>query len=314
MPKSIRDAYGEALRKYGVPSKNVVVLDADLSGSTKSALFAKEAPERFFNVGISENNMVAMAAGMSTCGKTVFVNTFTSFLTTIGACAAKALISYGRLNVKMAGAYAGLSGAYDGPSHHALEDVAIMRALPNFTVFVASDEIMTDKLTKYLAQEHIGPAYLRLSREALPVVYSESDTFVPGGSKVLCEGKDAVIFTMGFMVSKSLEAAKKLKEEGIEATVIDLYSIKPIDRDTIVKYAKACGAVVAAEEHNIIGGLTSAVSEVMLTEGAYAPLESVSMPDRHAETGKYADLTKKFGFTAEAVEAAVKKAIERKGK
>ncbi|MBQ1435604.1 MAG: transketolase family protein [Clostridia bacterium] len=314
MPKSIRDAYGEALRKYGVPNKNVIVLDADLSGSTKSALFGKEAPDRFFNVGISENNMVAMAAGMSTCGKNVFVNTFTSFLTTIGACAAKALISYGRLNVKMAGAYAGLSGAYDGPSHHALEDIAIMRAMPNFTVLVASDEIMVDKLTKYLVEDHVGPAYLRLSREAFPVVYSEDETFLPGGSKVLCEGGDAVVFTMGFMVSKSLEAAKRLKDEGINVTVVDLYSIKPIDRDTIVKYAKSTGAVVAAEEHNIIGGLTAAVSEVMLTEGAFAPLESVSMPDRHAETGKYSDLTEKFGFTADAVYNAVKKAISRKGK
>ena len=314
MPKSIRDAYGEALRKYGVPTENVIVLDADLSGSTKSVLFAREAPDRFFNVGISENNMVAMAAGMSTCGKNVFVNTFTSFLTTIGACASKALISYGKLNVKLAGAYAGLSGAYDGPSHHSLEDIAIMRAMPNFTVFVASDEIMTDKITKYLAQEHVGPAYFRLSREAFPVVYSENDTLVPGGSKVLCEGGDAVVFAMGFMVSKALEAAKKLKAEGIEVTVVDIYSIKPIDRDTIVKYAKSTGAVVAAEEHNVIGGLTSAVSEIMLAEGAYAPVESVSMPDRHAETGKYSDLTKKFGFTAEAVEAAVRKAIARKGK
>lgn len=312
MAKSIRDTYGDALKKYGVPNKNVLVLDADVSGSTKSAKFGQAAPERFFNVGISENNMVAMAAGMSTCGKNVFVNTFTSFLSTIGACATKALISYGSLNVKLAGAYSGLSGAYDGPSHHALEDVAIMRAMPNLTILVASDEVMTDKVTKYLVDEHVGPVYFRLSRETFPQIYSEDETFLPGGSKVLREGGDVVIFAMGYMVHKALEAADILKKEGIEASVVDVYSIKPIDRETIVKYAKNTGAVVTAEEHNVIGGLTSAVSEVMLQDGAFAPLEAVAMPDRHAETGKYSDLVKKFGFTTEAVVDAAKKAVSRK--
>jgi len=312
MAKSIRDTYGDALKKYGVPNKDVVVLDADLSGSTKSIKFGEAAPERFFNVGISESNMVAMAAGMSTCGKNIFVNTFTSFLTTIGLCATKALISYANLNVKLAGAYAGLSSAYDGPSHHALEDVAIMRALPKLTILAVSDEIMTDKLTEYLVNEHKGPAYLRLSREAFPIIYKEDETFPIGGSKVLREGKDVAIFAMGLMVHKALEAADKLKEEGIEASVIDLYSVKPIDRETIVKYASMTGAVVVAEEHNIIGGLTSAVSEVMLQDGAFAPLEAVAMNDRHAETGKYSDLVEKFGFTADAVVGAAKKAIARK--
>lgn len=312
MAKSIRDTYGDALKKYGVPNKNVMVLDADVSGSTKSAKFGAEAPERFFNVGISESNMVAMAAGMSTCGKNVFVNTFTSFLSTIGACATKALISYGNLNVKLAGAYSGLSGAYDGPSHHALEDVAIMRAMPNLTLLVASDEIMTDKLTKYLVDEHEGPVYFRLSREAFPQIYSPDDSFPVGGSKVLREGSDVAIFAMGYMVYKAVEAAEILKKDGIEASVIDLYSIKPIDRKTIVKYASETGAVVTAEEHNIIGGLTSAVSEVMLQDGAFAPLEAVAMPDRHAETGKYSDLVNKFGFTADSVVNAAKRAVLRK--
>ena len=212
--KAIRDAYGEALLKYGKDNPKVVVLDADVSSSTKSKLFGQAVPDRFFNVGIAESNLVAMAAGFSTTGLIPFVNTFAVFISTLGLLASRSLISYTNLNVKLAGGYSGLSDAFDGPSHHSIEDIAIMRTLPNIKVLCASDEIITDWMVK-AAIETEGPIYLRLSRDSVPVIYNQDTKFEIGKGKVLKEGSDATIIACGIMVSNALKAAEILAEKAL---------------------------------------------------------------------------------------------------
>lgn len=311
MAKAIRDVYGEALAKYGKENKNVVVLDADVSGSTKSATFGKACPERFFNMGISEANMVGTAAGMASVGKIPFVNTFAVFLTSIGLCPARALGSYSKLPIKMAGAYSGMSDAFDGPSHHALEDIAIMRALPNFKVFVASDAAQTDWLVKN-AIEDPSPMYLRLSRDVFPDLYQEGETFEEGKGRVVREGTDVTVIACGMLVSKAIEAAEELAKEGISVRVVDMFCIKPLDKELVVKCAKETGAIVSAEEHNIIGGLGSAVSEALCAAGAQVPMGFVGVNDTHGECGPYKDLLAKYGMDANAVAAKVRETVARK--
>lgn len=311
MAKEIRQAFGEALVKYGKENQNIVVLDADVAGSTKSGLFGNAYPDRFFNVGIAEANMVAMAAGLSAEGKIPFVNTFAVFLTSIGLIAARTFGSYAGMNIKLCGAYAGLSDAYDGPTHHALEDIAITRALPNFEVFVASDEYLTDWMVKH-AVETKAPMYLRLSREAMPTLYNESTVFEAGKGHVLREGKDVTIIACGIMVSQARKAAEALAQEGVEARVVDMYSIKPIDRALILESAKLTGCIVTAEEHNIIGGLGSAVAEVLTSSGVKAPQVFVGVKDTHAECGPYPKLLAKYGIDDAAILRAAREAIALK--
>lgn len=311
MNKSIRDAYGEALLKYGKDNQRVVVLDADVSGSTKSKVFGDSCPERFFNVGIAESNMVSMAAGLSTTGKIPFVNTFAIFISTLGLIAARGLVSYTNLNVKLAGAYGGLSDAFDGPSHHSTEDLAIMRALPNFKVLCASDEIITDWMVK-TAIENEGPIYLRLSRDSTPITYSQNAEFKIGKGNVLKEGKDATIIACGIMVSKALEAAEILEDKGIEARVIDMFTIKPIDKDLILESAAKTSVIVTAEEHSIIGGLGSAVAEVLVQNNCSVPVGFVGLDDCYAETGPYAQLLEKYNLDSKAIAKKVEKTISNK--
>jgi transketolase len=311
MPRSIRDVYGDMLVKYGRENENVVVLDADVSGSTKSGVFGKEFPDRFFNVGIAEANMVAMAAGFATTGKIPFANTFAVFMTTIGLIGARAFGSYSKLNIKLMGAYGGLSDSFDGPSHHSVEDLAIMRALPNFEVLVATDEVQTEWLIKH-AIETKGPMYIRLSRDASPTVYQPDAVFVPGKGNIVREGKDATVFACGMMVGLAMEAAENLAKKGIEIRIVDLFSIKPIDVELILASAAKTGAVVTAEEHSVIGGLGSAVAEVLATGNACVPVEFVGLQDVHAECGKYADLLCKYGLDADSIELGVEAVLKRK--
>ena len=310
MAKAIRDAYGEALVKYG-SNPDIVVLDADLSGSTRTALFQATYPDRFFNVGVAESNMAAMGAGFASVGKIPFINTFTVFEMTLGLLPARLFGSYSGLNMKFAGCYSGLSGAYDGPTHHAIEDLAIMRALPNFRVYVASDEFSTDWLVKH-AIESKGPMYIRLSREAFTTVYDSGTKFEDGKAKVLRRGKDATILTCGLMVGKSLSAAEELATEGLEVEVIDMLSIKPIDADTILTSAGLTGAIVTAEEHNIIGGLGSAVSEVLAAGQAYVPVGCVGIEDCHAESASYKELIAKYKLDVADVVAKVWETVAKK--
>lgn len=311
MPRSIRDVYGDMLVKYGRENENVVVLDADVAGSTKSGVFGKEFPERFFNVGIAEANMVAMAAGLSTTGKIPFANTFAVFLTSIGLIGARAFGSYSKLNIKMMGAYGGLSDALDGPTHHSIEDLAIMRALPNFEVLVATDEVQTEWLVKH-AIEKKGPMYIRLSRDAAPDVYKPGQVFEAGKGNVIRDGNDVTIAACGIMVGHAVQAAESLAKKGIECRIIDLFSIKPIDAQLIIESAKKTGAFVTAEEHTIVGGLGSAVAEVMTANMSCVPIEFVGIKDKHAECGQYGELLCKYGLDADSIELAVEAVLKRK--
>ena len=311
MAKANRDVYGEALAELGAEYPDIVVLDADLSGSTKSRVFGQKYPDRFFNMGIAESNMVACAAGLASVGKIPFVNTFTVFLTTLGLIAARAQVCYGNLNVKLAGAYGGMSDALDGATHHATEDIAAMRALPNMRVIVPSDSESTRWATRWAAETY-GPVYLRLSRAEYPDLYPAGTVFEPGRAMVVREGTDAVVFAIGLMVHKALEAAEMLENEGISVQVVDLLSLKPIDAALVEHCARKTGAVVCAEEHQIYGGACSAVAEVLAQAGVGSPAEFVGIQDVFTETGKYDKLLTAYGLDAQAVAAAVKKAIERK--
>lgn len=311
MAKAIRDVYGETLKKYGAMNENIVVLDADVSGSTKSAMFGKEYPDRFYNCGISEYAMMGMAAGMAKNGKIPFVNTFAVFLTTLGSLAARTFMSYSGLPIKMMGGYGGLSDAFDGATHHALEDIAMMRTLPGVNVMVASDAQITDWMVQ-TAIEVNEPMYIRLSRDAAPDCHPENAKFEMGKGMVVREGTDVTIIACGLMVSTAITAAEALEQEGISVRVVDMYCIKPIDAELIEKCAKETGAIVTAEEHSVIGGLGGAVSEVLAKSGCLVPVEMVGMQDRHGESGPYSELLKKYGLDADAVAAAAKKAAARK--
>lgn len=311
MAKAIREIYGEALTKYGKDNKDVLVLDADVSGSTKSAIFGKAYPDRFFNMGISEANMVSVAAGMASVGKIPFVNTFAVFLTSIGLIGARAFGSYSKLPIKMVGAYGGMSDAFDGPSHHSLEDISIMRSLPNFKVFVPCDATQTDWVVKN-AIENRSPMYLRLSRDVFPDVYTEGTIFEEGKGKVVREGTDATVIACGLMVGKALEAAKILEDEGIRIRVVDMFCIKPLDKELVVESAKKTGAIVSAEEHSIIGGLGGAVAEALCEAGAQVPMGFVGTQDCHGECGPYSELLEKYGLDAAAVAAKVRETVQRK--
>ena len=311
MAKAIRDVYGESLAKYGQVNKNVVVFDADVSSSTKSATFAKVCPERFFNMGIAEAGMTACAAGMATAGKIPFVNTFAVFVTSLGLLPARAFGSYANIPIKMCGAYGGMSDAFDGPTHHALEDIAIMRTLPNFKVFVPCDAAQTDWVVKN-AIEDASPMYLRFSRDVFPDVYEAGETFEAGKGRIVRDGTDATVIACGIMVSYALKAAEMLAEEGISLRVVDMFCIKPMDKELVARCAKETGAIISAEEHNIIGGLGGAVAEALAESGVGAPMSFVGMKDRHGECGPYAKLMEKYELDPASIAKVVKETIARK--
>lgn len=312
MTKAIRQVYGETLVALGRENEKLVVLDADVSSSTQTKFFAGEFPERFFNMGIAESNMVATAAGLARQGFVPFVNTFAVFMTSIGLIAARDLVCYSDLNVKLAGAYCGLSDALDGASHHATEDIAIMRSLANMRVLCPCDAISAAALTKLVAGCY-GPCYLRLSREAYPGVYPDQTDFVLGGSHVVHDGRDATVIACGSMVHPALEAAERLSREGISVRVVDMYSIKPLDVEQIERCAAETGAIVTAEEHGIHGGLGSAVAEAIVSGAHPVPVERIGVQDVFTESGPYEELMAKYGLDAAAIVAAVKKVIDRKG-
>lgn len=311
MAKQLREVYGSVLAELGEKNPDIVVLDADLSGSTKSKLFADKHPDRFFNMGIAESNMVSTAAGLAAVGKIPFVNTFTVFLTTLGLIAARGQVCYGNLNVKFGGAYCGMSDALDGASHHALEDISAMRALPNMRVIVPSDETSTRWATQW-AVDNYGPVYLRLSRDTYPDLYPAGTKFEMGKGAIVREGTDVTVIACGLLVHKAIEAAEELEKQGVSVRVVDMYSIKPIDEELILRCAKETGAIVTAEEHNIYGGLGSAVSEVLAHAGAGAPTEFVGVHDTFTESGKYSELLAKYGIDKDGVKTAVEKVLKRK--
>ncbi|MBY0756799.1 transketolase family protein [Clostridium sardiniense] len=306
-----REAYGKALKDLASMNKNVVVLDADLSKSTKTADFKAVAPERFFNMGIAEANMMGVAAGMSTCGKIPYVSTFAMFAAGRAFEQIRNSICYPRLNVKVCATHAGLTVGEDGASHQAIEDLSLMRSIPNMTVINPADAVETDAVIKAIA-EIDGPCYVRLGRAAVNVI-NDKDTykFELGKGVTLREGNDLTIVATGIMVDAALEAAEMLAKDGVSARVINIHTIKPIDRELLVKAAKETGALVTAEEHSVIGGLGSAVSEV-LTEEYPVPVLKVGVQDKFGESGKPNELLEAYGLTAENIAEKAKKAINCK--
>lgn len=297
-----RDAYGQALLQLGREDEGIVVLDADLSGSTKTADFAREFPRRFFNLGIAEADLIGTAAGLAAAGKIPFVSTFAVFAAGRAYDQIRASVAYPRLNVKIAATHAGLTVGEDGATHQMNEDIALMRVLPNLTVVVPADGAEAAAATR-AAAVHQGPVYLRLGRPAVPALPGDAGAFDLYRAPVLREGGDVAIFACGYLVHLALEAAQELEKVGIDAAVINVHTIKPLDVETILTYARRCGRVVTAEEHSIIGGLGSAVAEV-LGEGAPVPLVRVGVRDVFGESGKPAALLEKYGLTAEAIARA----------
>ncbi len=307
-----REAYGKALAELGSKDESIVVLDADLSKSTKTAAFASRCPERFFQMGISEQDLVCTAAGLALCGKKPFASTFAVF----GSRAWEQIrntVARGMIAVRLCFTHAGISVGEDGASAQANEDIAVMRAIPNMHVYVPADANETAAVIKYLCGDVDHPAYVRLGREKTEVVLPSDVEFVPGRSIVLREGDDVAIFACGLMVPLALNAAGDLEREGIHATVVNISSVKPIDTDTITQVLARCGCGVCAEEHSIIGGLGGAVAEVAAAWHP-APLEFVGIRDCFGESGKPAELLAKYGLTKEAIVDSVRKAMARKRK
>ena len=305
-----RNYYGKALAELAKEDPNIVVMDADLAGSTKTSDFQKVCPERFVEVGIAESNMIGIASGLAASGKTVFASTFGVFAT--GRCweQIRLGVAYPKLNVKIVATHCGISVGEDGASHQALEDIAIMRAIPNMTVVAPADAYEAYAATKVLAKTD-GPAYMRMGRADFPTILDENVEFVIGKATVLREGKDVTIVGCGQMVSSCLEAADILAKDGIEAEVINMSTIKPLDSEAVIASVGKTGCCVTAEEHSIIGGLGSAVAEC-LVESKLVPLERVGTKDTFGESGKPSDLMPKYGLSTEDIVQAAKKSISRK--
>ena len=298
-----RDSYGRALVELGASDPNVVVLDADLSGSTKSGEFKKAYPDRFFNAGIAECDLMGMATGLALSGKTAFASTFAMFATGRAYEIIRNSIAYTGANVKICATHAGLSVGEDGASHQCLEDISLMRGLPGMTVLDPADDVSARKLIK-AAAEMQGPVYIRLGRAAVPVVYSEDDDIVIGKAVKLREGSDVTIMSTGNVLSEALAAADQLAEEGIRAAVLDFHTIKPIDEAAIIEAAKGDGGIVTVEDHFVTGGLGSAVAEVMAKQGLGCKVKMLGAQDRFGESGKPGELYKEYGIDAASIKQA----------
>lgn len=302
--KATRQSYGEALLELGKENKNVVVFDADLSTATKTNLFAKEFPDRFFDMGIAEQNMISTAAGIATCGKIAYASTFAVFAAGRAYDQIRNSVCYPKLNVKICATHAGITVGEDGATHQMLEDISMMRTLPNMTVISTSDDIETKWAVKESSKIN-GPVYLRLSRLATPVIYNEDQKFEIGKAIQIGDGTDATIFATGVTVSEALKAQEQLKENGIDVRVVDIHTIKPIDRDIIIKCAKETKKLISIEDHNVIGGLGSAISEV-LTDECPTELIRLGINDTFGKSGNAVELMEYFGITAERIIENVK--------
>ena len=305
-----RDAYGKALVKLGQINEQVVVLDADLSKSTKTNEFYKVYPNRFFNMGIAEQNLIGAACGFATAGKIPFASSFAMFATGRAFEIIRNSVAYPKLNVKICATHAGLTVGEDGASHESIEDMAIMRAIPNMTVLVPADGVEAEQMILEAARVY-GPMYVRLGRSAVPTIFDENYKFEIGKGTVVRQGNDATIIACGIMVYEAIKAAEELALEGINARVINMSTIKPIDKELIITAAKETKAIVTAEEHSIIGGLGSAVCEVV-SEECPVVVKKVGVKDSFGESGTPAELLNKYGLTANDIVKAVKEAINKK--
>lgn len=297
--KATRQSYGEALLELGKKNKNVVVLDADLSGATKTDLFAKEFPDRFLDIGIAENNMFATAAGLATCGKIPYSSTFAVFAAGRSYDQIRNSICYPKLNVKICATHCGVTVGEDGATHQMIEDISLMRTLPNMTVISPSDDVQTKWAIEKIADID-GPVYVRLARMKTPIIYEENQTFEIGKAVQIGEGTDATVFATGVTVAEAIKAQEELKQQGIDIRVVDIHTIKPIDREMIIKCAKETNKLISIEDHNIIGGLGSAISEV-LTEEYPCKLLRLGIKDTFGKSGKAEELMQHFGITAKNI-------------
>lgn len=299
-----RQAYGEVLVEIGKTNKNLVVMDADLSKSTMTASFGAEYPERFFNMGIAEQNLYAAAAGLALSGKTVCASTFAMFASGRAFEIIRNSIGYTKANVKICATHAGITVGEDGASHQTFEDLALMRTIPTMTVLNPSDGNSAKELLRQ-AVDMQGPCYIRLGRAAVPMIYKENDTIEIGKGNIVRSGSDITIIATGIMVNEALIAAEELSEAGIDARVIDMHTIKPFDEDIIIKAAEETGAIVTAEEHSVIGGLGSAVADVIV-KNCPVKMAMVGQKDTYGESGKPDELKEKYGMTAKDIVSAVK--------
>jgi len=307
---STRETYGKTLVELGKENKDIIVLDADLSPSTMTHFFAREFPDRFFDCGLEEQNMIAIAAGLAASGKTVFASTFAVFASCRCFDQLRMCLSQPRLNVKIVATHSGISVGEDGTSHHAIEDLALYCSLPGFTVVVPADAIETAEAVKVAAATY-GPFYIRLSRPKTPLVYPEGYHFTLGKAVTMRQGEDATVIAMGIMVAKALEVSDILARQGIDCRVINMPTLKPLDEEVIVRAASETGAIVVAEEHLAQGGLGSRVAQVVAREKPI-PMEFVNLKDRYALSGKAEELLQRYGLTARDIEVAVKSVVKRK--
>ncbi len=304
---STRQAYGDALTELGRENENIIVMDADLSKSTMTAGFKKEFPERFFNAGIAEANMMGMAAGLALSGKTVFASTFAMFAAGRAYEIIRNSIAYPKANVKICATHAGITVGEDGASHQCIEDLALMRVIPGMTVVHPADAVSTRKLLEQIAAED-GPAYVRLGRLNIPVLYDENAEIQLGKGNCVREGSDVTVIACGLMVNEALMAAEELEKDGISVRVIDMHTIKPLDEDIIVKAASETKAVITAEEHSVIGGLGAAVAEVLVRKHP-VKMAMVGIQDRFGQSGKPPVLMEEYNITAKDIVKAVKETL-----
>lgn len=310
-PISMREAYGRALVDLGRAREDIVVLSADVSNSDRSALFEAAFPDRFINVGIAEQALVDVAVGLARSGRVAIANTFAFLFATRALEQVRTHLSYGEANVKLAGAYAGLSDSFDGPTHHAITDLAILRALPHMTLVVPADPLAVERLLpQVVAWER--PVFFRLCRNEVPPIYTGAYRPEIGRGIVLREGADVTLIACGVMVARTLRAAARLADEGVSARVVEMHTIKPLDVDMVIGSARETGTLVTVEEHSIVGGLGGAVAEA-LADAHPTPLERVGLRDRFAETGPYEAIMDKHGLAVGDIVSAARRALTRKG-
>jgi transketolase len=306
----MRKAYGETLVKLGAEREDLVVLSADVQTSDFSFMFEAAYPNRFINVGIAEPALVDVAVGIANSGKVPIANTFAFLFATRAVEMVRTHLCYGGANVKLAGAYAGLSDSFDGPTHQTVSDLAIFRSLPRMTIVVPSDPLAVKKLLPQVVAWN-GPAYFRLCRNDLPEIFTDAYEPEIGKGITLMEGSDTTVIACGVMVARAIEAARKLAAEGIMLRVVEMHTIKPLDTDLVIRCAQQTGAIVTAEEHSIVGGLGGAVAET-LSQSSPVPLERVGVADTFTESGPYFELLDKYGLSTEAIVTATRRALKRK--
>jgi len=309
---SMRKVYGQALVDLGRNNPDIVALSADVSNSDFSFMFQEAFPERFYNVGIAEQSLVDVAAGLAYTGKVPFANTFAFLFATRALEMVRTHLCYGQANVKLMAAYSGVSDSFDGPTHHAITDLAIMRSLPGMTVIVPGDTVAVAKLLPLVAA-YDGPIYFRLNRNDVPRVFDDSYTPEIGKAVLLRDGRDVTLIGTGILLQRCLEAADLLESEGISIRVLEIHTIKPLDEEAVLCAARETGALVTAEEHSIIGGLGGAIAETIAGQHP-VPLVRVGIPDTFAETGPYLDLLNRYGMSVEHIVVAARKAIRLKSK